>query len=79
MWAGGFNGYNYNVYMDKDMDSETSGEQAKEDLNDRVSELLGDPAKAAVFFGTKAISTWTDPLFQSIWSGPLEDMGQYTP
>ena len=76
--GGWFNGYNYNVYMDKDMDPETSGEQAKEDLNDRVSELLGDPAKAAVFFGTKAISTWTDPLFQSIWSGPLEDMGQYT-
>ena len=28
------------------------------------------------FFGNKIRSTWCDPLFQSLWLGPLEGAGQ---
>ena len=45
-------------------------------LKERVPYMLSHPGYMAHFFLNKLRSTWTDPLFQSVWSGPQEAYGQ---
>ena len=40
--------------------------------------MKNDPMQTVEFFRDKTVSQWCDPMFQSAWSGPLEDCGQYT-
>ena len=40
--------------------------------------MKAEPARARRFFLDKTISQWCDPMYESVWTGPLEDCGQYT-
>ncbi|MBM7642792.1 hypothetical protein [Streptococcus loxodontisalivarius] len=74
--AGWYDAYVETVYSENDGDFSKIAEQSQEDLADRISYMTSHPAYAFTFFKNKFLSTWTDGLFQSIWSGPIKKLGQ---
>lgn len=76
--GGWYNGYVVDMFREKGYDRDLATAQGIADLKGRLRELAGHPADAARFFGKKVLSTWGDPMFESVWSGPLEAGGQYT-
>lgn len=75
--AGWYNGYIYRTYRNYEYDLKQTEEDARKEINDRLQVFLGDPGLFAYFYTEKICSTWCEPTFESIWSGPLEDMGQH--
>lgn len=75
-WPGWFNAYELNVYLDNDCNSEKAAAAASENIHERLLQFREDPGMALGFFTNKAVSTWTDPLFQSVWIGPRNDDGR---
>lgn len=73
---GWYNRYNWDTYNECQYDSQKAGEMGKEKLKHNLSQLNSDKKEAIKFFAEKNITQWTDPLYQSIWSGPLKDCGQ---
>ena len=74
--GGWYDGYNKQTYIECGYNSENASNEAKESIKNSVYTFLQDPKYTVNFFQDKIESTWCDPLFQSIWSGPLEDCGQ---
>lgn len=70
------NAYNEQTYLKYDRDSKKSSEAAKANIKERLEYFADNPDRAYKFFSNKIRSTWTEPTFQSLWSGPLEDCGQ---
>lgn len=68
---GWYDGYSSFALPDAGYDSEVADENAKEKLTNNLKETAADPERAFVFYVKKAVSTWCDPLFQSVWSGPI--------
>lgn len=75
---GWYDGYTEQVYADSGYDTPRAAETGREKLRESLARFRTDPALAADFFGQKLISTWCEPTFQSIWSGPLSWCGQST-
>ena len=74
--AGWYNGYVWEVYEEADCDAAEASRLSMELIKARISDFKTDPLYAIRFFCGKVRSTWAEPLFQSVWSGPLEDEGQ---
>ncbi len=68
----------YTTYTDTGYDSELSSQIGKSKLEDNIEKIKNEPGRAFTFFINKNISQWCEPTYQSIWSGPLEDCGQFT-
>lgn len=75
--TGWYNEYTENVSLEYNYNYELARERGIADLQERLDYFRDNPSEALHFFRNKAESTWLDPLFQSTWSGPLEDSGQY--
>lgn len=73
--AGWFNGYNETTYELNNFDPASSSEEALASISDSLFTFKCDPKYALDFFTEKIITTWCDPTFQSIWSGPLVSLG----
>lgn len=73
---GWYNGFNWYTYEDNGCDQKVCEEIAMDSLRESAAKFKASPAYAARFFGRKTASTWCDPLFQSIWSGPLGALDQ---
>jgi hypothetical protein len=76
--GGWYNGFEFDTYSKTGYDSEAAAEIGKEAFKERIIYLGNHPGYAVSFFGKKIVSSWCDPTFESIWSGALEDSGQYT-
>lgn len=74
--GGWWDAFNEVTYTKVDYDAEAAKEIARESLDASISRFKASPGYTARFFGKKITSTWCDPLFQSLWSGPLQDCGQ---
>ena len=74
---GWYSGYNYSVYSDADYKTEPAAEAAKEALQKNIEKIKADPDRATEFFIDKTFSQWCDPLFQSVWTGPLSHCNQH--
>lgn len=72
---GRFNGYTVDLLKANNYLLSKSDQVAKKDLLKRIKYFENHPENATEFFARKLITTWTDPLFQSIWDGPLETNG----
>lgn len=72
---GRFSGYTVKVLKSENFSTDLANQQAKKDLTKRYVYLRKHPKYMLKFFIKKTITTWTDPLFQSIWDGPLESNG----
>lgn len=68
---GWYDGYSSFAYPDSGYDTELCDEYAKEKLLNNIQNSIEDPARALDFYSKKVVSTWCDPLFQSVWSGPI--------
>ena len=75
---GWYDGSNRRIFQSADYDSEAASRAGMEKLEKNLQKIRERPGEAAAFFLKKNVSQWCDPLFQSLWSGPLEDCGQYT-
>ena len=47
-----------------------------EKILDNLSYFVNNPGYAMEYFGKKFVSTWCEPTFQSVWSGPLSRIEQ---
>ncbi len=75
---GWYNGFNYSTYTDSGYDPEIAARIGEERLKENIERMKKDPQKAIVFFRDKTVSQWCEPMYQSTWSGPLEDCNQFT-
>lgn len=75
--GGWYNNYIEQAFSNAGYDSTLATEIGLNDLKERIAEMLASPLYTFRFFYDKFRSTWLDPLFQSVWTGPLEDCEQY--
>lgn len=68
----------WDIYFEAAFNSREAAELGREKLLQNWEKIKAAPDRAAIFFAKKYASQWCDPMYQSIWSGPLEDCGQYT-
>lgn len=73
--GGWYNGYTFDLYDEVGQDNARTEAAAKENIEERLSDLAAHPEKIVPFFGDKILSTWCAPLFESVWSGPLPHTG----
>lgn len=74
--GGWYDGFNYSEFEKNNYDSKQSEKVAMESIIESFDRFRKSPKYTIRFFRQKIESTWCDPLFQSIWSGPLEATGQ---
>ncbi|MGM9605784.1 MAG: hypothetical protein ACI3XG_12060 [Faecousia sp.] len=76
--AGWYDGTNYTLYTEAEFDKEAAQQMGTDMLKDNLDKIRQRPRDTAIFFLDKTVSQWCEPLYQSLWSGPLEDVGQKT-
>lgn len=76
--GGWYDAYNTKILKRFNYNEEKATKQARIDLFRRIAIFMQNPAYAVKFFYQKVRSTWTEPTFQSIWTGPQVDRQQYT-
>lgn len=67
MAPGWYNGYNRQLYINSGFNSELAHEKAVSDFIERLGFFKDNPGYTASFFGSKVLSMWCEPTFQSIW------------
>ncbi len=72
--AGWYDAYVENVYNEYSGNSEKIEEVSKKQIATRTEYMVEHPQYTFNFFKNKFLSTWTDSLFESIWSGPVIKM-----
>lgn len=70
------NAYNERTYINCGCDGEAASAEAAANIRERLEYFADNPGRMLAFFDNKIRSTWSEPTFQSLWSGPLEDSGQ---
>lgn len=68
---GWFDGYTTSAYADAGYDTDVASQRASEKIKNNLAGSVSDPSRAFSFYWRKMLSTWCDPLFQSVWSGPI--------
>lgn len=71
---GWYDAYVENVYTKHNGNEDKITNDSKKLINSRLNTFLKNPGYTVNFFKNKFISTWTDSLFQSVWSGPNSSM-----
>lgn len=71
---GWYDAYVENVYTKYNGNEDGITNDSKKLIAKRLDTFLKNPRYTFNFFKKKYISTWTDSLFQSIWSGPNSSM-----
>lgn len=69
--GGWYNSYSINTYTAIDFDAKATSEVGKQDLKKEIKKFQENPSYMAGFFTKKIVSTWLEPSYQSIWSGPI--------
>ena len=65
-YPGWFNGYNYNVFLDNGYDAQKTAEEARGEIQWRLSKMSRDPLGAARFYSQKFVTQWNVPLYQAV-------------
>lgn len=73
--AGWYNGYCDWAFEEAGRDPQKASELALGTLKDTAYTFRDHPDWMLSFFGEKLVSMWCDPLYESVWSGPLPDAG----
>ena len=68
---GWFNGYNMWAYNEADYDPQKATEIAKNTLKDTIFTYKEHPDCMISFFSGMMKVLWCDPLYESLWSGPI--------
>ncbi len=75
---GWYNDYSSITYLETNCDQQESSRLAMEFIKERFSKFIREPDYAFYFFKEKLVTTWCEPTFQAIWSGPLIAFGSTT-
>ena len=75
--GGWYDAYNTKILKRNKYNESLATEMATRDLKNILIHFSKDPAYALKFFYEKVKSTWTEPTFQSIWTGPQIERQQY--
>lgn len=67
---GWYNGFNRAVIEETDYDFDKAGEIGKEKVKVNLRYYISNPKDLGEFFGIKFLTTWGEPTYESIWSGP---------
>lgn len=73
---GWYNDFNYVTYDRADHNTEAAAEMGNAKVRENLAEMKAEPRRALEFFRLKTVSLWCEPMFGSVWTGPLEDCGQ---
>lgn len=73
---GWYDGSAWDDYGAGNNDTEETARLAKAKIRDNIADSLEDPGRALKFYGKKIVSEWADPLFESVWSGPMSQSEQ---
>lgn len=76
--SGWYNSYTWKTFREAGNDSVKAEKKGDSDLKKLVSNFKREPKEIFYLFKNKVISTWNEPTYQSVWSGPLESYQQYT-
>ena len=76
--GGWYDAYNTKILKRNKYDEKKASQMASRDLKKLIANFVQKPAYAAKFFYEKIKSTWTEPTFQSIWTGPQLERNQKT-
>ncbi|MBP2623389.1 beta-carotene 15,15'-monooxygenase [Streptococcus oricebi] len=76
--GGWYDAYNTKILKRNGYDEKKAEQMAIQDLKQLLLNFLKNPSYALRFFYEKVKSTWTEPTFQSIWTGPQLERQQYT-
>lgn len=74
---GWYDGTVWSYYTDCGQDSAAASELAWQNLRIYIQRMQAEPVRTVKFFLRKMVSMWCDPLYDSVWSGPMEANGQY--
>lgn len=66
-----------NVYKKTGYDRKKSSKIGEEMVSGYIKYYKKHPEEAYQFFNKKITTTWADPLYESIFSGPKQEAGQY--
>lgn len=61
------NTYHISTYDENNYDAEACIQQAKQDIQSRITEFAENPGTAVTFYKLKTISQWTEPTYQGFW------------
>lgn len=75
--GGWYDAYNTKILKRNQYDEKKATAMATQDLKDILLNFSKHPGYALKFFYEKVKSTWTEPTFQSIWTGPQIERQQY--
>ena len=75
--GGWYDAYNTKILKRNKYDEKKATAMATQDLKDILLNFSKHPDYALKFFYEKVTSTWTEPTFQSIWTGPQIERQQY--
>lgn len=75
--GGWYNKKFIDVYVSNNYDREKAAKQGEKMVSGYIKQYKRHPKKACEFFSKKLTTTWTDPLYESIFSGPKAAAGQY--
>ncbi len=70
---GWYNGFNFDTFEASGFDPELAEQIGNDSIRQSLQIYWNDPAQGARFWWGKYVSQWADPLFESVWNGPLED------
>jgi len=76
MGPGWYDGSIWDDYTAANFDAEAAAKQGWEKFSNNLEKIQAEPKRAREFFFGKILSMWCDPLYQSLWSGPMESVGQ---
>lgn len=76
MCHGWYNGYNWDTFHQCNFDTELASQVAADKVKENLAFYMEHPGAALRYFGVKLASTWCEPTFGSVWSGPLDWCGQ---
>ncbi len=74
---GWYTAFNDNVFRSTGYDAEKASLIGRQQIAERVQYFIENPEYTAEFYSKKMISTWCEYTCQSLWTGPLETVGQY--
>ncbi|WP_128836277.1 glycosyltransferase family 39 protein, partial [Streptococcus sp. DD11] len=75
--GGWYDAYNTKILKRNQYNEKQAREMATRDLKDLLIHFIKNPGYALKFFYEKVKSTWTEPTFQSVWTGPQIERQQY--
>lgn len=68
----------HTIYSESGYQTDAAASAGRERLSENIAKIRSRSHDARTFFEHKTISQWCEPLYQSLWSGPLADVGQHT-